>query len=820
MNEREEVVLDNGIVRAVFDLTTVGVSETYSVLGDGGATVVATSAPGASFSACTLACEDAGQHPANAGPVSSAGFTVARLNPDHRTREPLLSVAEAAPVRRFEYEEHELLTGPDHQKVRLRARSTAGDVLTRVVALHAGEPYFRVHNELELAGPVSLEFFWDRYAFAPGPDVDFTWLPLLKMDPSCVAADWSFKSPAAIIQKGGAALALVPDLSTFGNGDALRRCSHALDLDITERPHPIAAYGCVPSQPRYHSFFVHPEGLRQRIPDTVLSYTYYLIPFTDAPERQVYRDVVAFLWDRFGHRNLLEGHAAQQKSFQLWEKEAWYGYGNLLWYDAELNGQACGAYEASVFKFDQLAWFSPWFNNLFAALGQKAFSARTGDHVAAERAERTVRLALQAPRNGGAFAVGFYRDSDGYHWTPGSPSNFGYFRDAYHAFSMSWTGYLLLKWLGQYAPDDKEILDRCLGLGDFLVANQLESGFIPSFFNRDLSVRSNGQVTERAGLEDEVAESFIGQGYRITGDDVGLNRISAEPAACAVFLCELFKVSGKEQYLRAAIDAMDYIEGHILPENKWFDYETFYSCSRKPFGFYDQITGQHPQNNMATIQAAMAYLALHRATEQSKYLELGIRVLDYLSLTQQVWSHPLLEPNLIGGFTTQNTDAEWNDARQAYCALVYLDYFEVTDKLEYLERGIAALRASLAVAPYENWSHMGYGNEPGTFSSFHWGLGSGVAAIDMVYGSYGDVLVSVDGGWAYGVNGCTVTDVTTGQDRVDLVVISGIKWVTPLRLVFRDVPSGNYVVTINGRRVGEFPADELAAGIEWHFHRE
>ena len=61
-----------------------------------------------------------------------------------------------------------------------------------------------------------------------------------------------------------------------------------------------------------------------------------------------------------------------------------------------------------------------------------------------------------------------------------------------------------------------------------------------------------------------------------------------------------------------------------------------------------------------------------------------------------------MEPNLIGGFTAQNTDSEWSDARQAHCGLVYLDYFESTGRLEHLERGVAALRASLTVSRYEN----------------------------------------------------------------------------------------------------------------------
>ena len=37
-----------------------------------------------------------------------------------------------------------------------------------------------------------------------------------------------------------------------------------------------------------------------------------------------------------------------------------------------------------------------------------------------------------------------------------------------------------------------------------------------------------------------------------------------------------------------------------------------------------------------------------------------------------MWSHPLLSPKLLGGMTTQNTDAEWSDNRQSYLALTLL----------------------------------------------------------------------------------------------------------------------------------------------------
>ena len=63
-----------------------------------------------------------------------------------------------------------------------------------------------------------------------------------------------------------------------------------------------------------------------------------------------------------------------------------------------------------------------------------------------------------------------------------------------------------------------------------------------------------------------------------------------------------------------------------------------------------------------------------------------------------MWSHPSLTPNLLGGFTTQNTDAEWSDARQAVIAPALFAYYKALaarsqpGALQYLQRGVAALR--------------------------------------------------------------------------------------------------------------------------------
>ena len=87
---------------------------------------------------------------------------------------------------------------------------------------------------------------------------------------------------------------------------------------------------------------------------------------------------------------------------------------------------------------------------------------------------------------------------------------------------------------------------------------------------------------------------------------------------------------------------------------------------------FDERTGQWPANNLALGQTVAAYLAAYRATGEPRWLSGGQRLLDYLLLYQQCWTNPVLEnlsgpAMLLGGFTTQNSDAEWSDARQSQC---------------------------------------------------------------------------------------------------------------------------------------------------------
>jgi hypothetical protein len=211
---------------------------------------------------------------------------------------------------------------------------------------------------------------------------------------------------------------------------------------------------------------------------------------------------------------------------------------------------------------------------------------------------------------------------------------------------------------------------------------------------------------------------------------------------------------------------MDFIQREVLPRQRWFDFETFLSCARKDYDFFDHWTAQYPQNNLAEMQAPAAMLALYRATGKPAYLEGGTRMLDYLLLTQQVWNNPLFTPKLLGGFTTQNTDQEWSDARQGYAATLLEDFYEATGNFEYLERAIAAARSTLAVAPWENWAHVGLPDQPGALTGFHWGTGSAMTSIEMLSPKLGDALIDVSAQRGAGFDHCTITDVIVERNNI------------------------------------------------------
>jgi hypothetical protein len=561
------------------------------------------------------------------------------------------------------------------------------------------------------------------------------WSQNIKATKADLIPHWAFKSPAVILQQGRVLAAIVPRVDLL-TASSIRKAPPALDLDVTSQEHAWFSYGITPSKPTGHSYFRRDEDSRLDISAGVIQYEYWILASAQ-PERLGYRRVSRFLWERFGSPELKHSMDLQRNVrrpglflFEDWRKEAWMRYADEKYWEFDCGNARCGAVTSNRNPWGKWkdapkedAWFNSWFQNLRTAYGWYIYAQRTNNPEMKRKAEQILNLALRSPQHNGVFSTIYLHDTDTWLRDDGWAG----FPDDYHTFCMSWTGYWMLRWANDLVPARKaEVLAYLRPYADFLVRIQQPTGCIPSWFDEALQPRPE------------------------------FRDFNAETAGSALFLVEFAKAVSDSKYLTTAIQAQDFISREVLPRQRWYDFETFLSCARKPFDFYDPWTAQYPQNNLSQMQAVQAYLEIYRLTGWKQYLNRGEQLVDYLLLTQQVWNHPLFSPKLLGGTTTQNTDAEWSDARQCYLAPILLDYYNTTGRLDYLERAVAAARSGFAVAPWENWAHTGHVNEPGALTGFHWGTGSQMTSVEMMSGSLGDAFVNVARGHGVGFNACTL----------------------------------------------------------------
>ena len=519
----------------------------------------------------------------------------------------------------------------------------------------------------------------------------------------------------------------------------------ALDLDVTSSERPWFSCGLVATKPYGHSYFRRStdSGLADSSPTLEYAYSIFV---SVQPPKLGYQRMVRYLWDSVGHVQLLQSVDLQKNAkrpevelFDEWRQDAWLRYADEVYKDFSCGAKRCGTLASGRNPWGQWdkpapdAWFNSWFQTLRTAYGWYLYGRQTSNAAIKEKAETVLNLALTSPRQQGAFPTIYLLDDK--RWI--REDGWAGFPEDYHAFCMSWTAYWMLQWAKDLTPGRKdEILAFVKPYGDFLVKHQLASGVIPSWYDTNLSPRTE------------------------FGD------FNAETAGSALLLAELSEQTGEKVYLSSAIHAMDFVTQQVLPRQRWFDFETFKSCARKKFDFYDSWTAQYPQNNLSTIQAAQAYLKLSHLTGDRRYLQLGTQVLDYLLLTQQVWNNPAFSPQLVGGFTTQNTDAEWSDARQCYAAVLLWDYYKETGKQEYLERAVAAARSTFAVAPWENWAHTGHKDEHGAMTGFHWGTGSAMTSIEILSPSLGDAFIDVARKQGVGFNACSLKELSVNGPSI------------------------------------------------------
>lgn len=677
-----------------------------------------------------------------------------------------------------------------------------GRQVTRNVSIDGEHPFVHVSTTMTSPDSVSMDHFLATYSFVPDgrayksyQPLDFVFAPNLRPQPDEIIGDHVFRSPALMMQTGTRFAAVIPDVRTIDG--AARPIRAIADVQVETSSMPLMSFGLMNWIRRGHVYYAAADTIPGRVRSA--GFGYYVYVSATAEPRKGFRDVVRFLWSTVGHKEFLKATGPQAEPFASYIHKAWYEFVPRVALNVKYEGkdvtllrQARLAWSNSLPKAaDNDNWFNVWFNSLRTAYGMELYAQESGDDTLSREAVGNLNLELLAPRHGGIAPSIFYVDSLGGHWVADQAWGGIDSGRCYAMFHNAWTDYWLLQWI-DLRPDRKnEILKVAKEFGDFLLVHQEPSGVIPSWYQP-------GSLKPAPQLRDE----------------------NAETAGAALFLAELYRRTETKKYLEAAERAMEYIFRDILPERKWFDYETFFSCSRKPLSMFDSYTGQYPQNTLSMHQAAEACYELYRLTGRSLYKEHGTEIMDYLCLYQQVWSPEWLSCPLFGGFGVQNTDGEWSDSRQGYFAVTLMHYYELTGREEYFERGVAALRAmfSLFESPdsprtAENYAHGATDRLAGV-TGLHWGTGSSVVSIHLIRKLYGDAYVNVHDRWGAGIDGCRIPNVKVARSTISVTLLNNLTVSHSVRMTFDRCPEREYTIVVNGTNIGTFPSEELRKGIK------
>jgi hypothetical protein len=636
--------------------------------------------------------------------------------------------------------------------------------------LTSGTKWLHVLVEDKIKGKSVVEALESSYSFVPEGRIkgvlplDFCWVPNLRPKENYVIGDHAFRSPAVIVQKSRCLAALVPNLDVLSSN---RKMKTAIEFNLKPKGcfGPTFGYGFKEYKPVPHMFYQHDRDMTKQFKGETLTYGYYILADCEADPLDGFRQVLRFLWTMYAS-DYLKQLEPQILSFDEYARRAYNCMFKQhdIWREIDFEDKRIGGTIWQTYVGDPKEKMAPeiknhaWFNNLRVAYGMFHYGTKWGDKTLVEKACLMKNLVLAAPSERGIFSsvlsIGRWLIT----WTKGTKADENY--AFYHTADNAWTGYWMLQWY-EDIEQEKEILEKAKALGDFFIEAQLPSGAIPSW-----TTIKDDQIEPVAPLEE-----------------------SATTACPGFFLVELYKVTGNMKYLAAAEKAGEFIEKKIIPENKWFDSELYFTSCGKEGGLTDEYTGLSAQNSLSLWWATELFAALHDTTKRKDYLDIGVRLIDLLCLYQQVWNPPYLSIYAFGGFGAMNSDAEWNDARQSMFAIALMRYYNYTNEDEYFERGVAALRASFALmlipehkgttlkdfpgmTPMdygfisENYGHFGEDKYVPGSMHFDWGSGSSASTAAYVERKFGDIYVDSERQKAFGINGCVIEKVVVKEGKV------------------------------------------------------
>ncbi len=627
-----------------------------------------------------------------------------------------------------------------------------------------------------------------------------------------------FRSPAIIAAKGAATFVVVPDLGLCG---AVPANPWFMDLDAPAREFSL---GLGLTELIGHVHYHRKPGMTLGPGRVELGF--FIAAYRD--ENKVpnpWAEVTRFLWDRHARPLYAQGEpliVPMDRYVEHTYRWAFHTWKEPVWQQFKLGGKQVGSpcfivnvtespnYPGEVNLREFLSiWNQAWFSSLRAASGLWRYAARTDDAELRRKAGLTKEFSLAAPFDDGLFPSVYgtgmttveiegreYARSKG--WKTGRwmnsnrvPWERGVTPDWYHVLDASWTALLMLRWHEELEADPR-LVEYAQTYARTLLALQDEAGFFPAWLHPETHEPS--EVLAQSP-ETSMSVTFL---LKVAESHARAGR-QPEAARCQ----------------KAALRAMDAVIAGPVPEGRWEDFETYWSCC--PWGREEFLgrriprNAMHKQCNFSMFWTAEALLAAYRATGEQRYLDWGRRTLDELSMTQQVWQPPFIHIPALGGFGVMNFDGEWNDSRQCLFAELFMDYYRVTGDPRLFERGVAALKAAFVMmycpenpqvkqlwersypffgpADYgftmENYAHGGEtwpdGGGMGEFTIYTWGNGAAAEARNRIRDHYGDAFVDRVNGRGFGIDSIAV------EKRGDAFVLRDLAGVPrDVRVVFED----------------------------------
>lgn len=597
---------------------------------------------------------------------------------------------------------------------------------------------------------------------------EFCWAPHLAPEDGYCIDQHAFRCPAMLASDGGQLLAVLPDL------EVLKQSNNRWYMDINA-PDGTMSLGVAECEVPHHVLFRHKSG--NMFPAGEFKFAFYLYQSKKTEDLDnPFRFVLDFFWKKEGEALFAQGapeHAPLLRYCERTYQWAFRNWENVVWQSFAVGNTTVGA-PAFIVNYTQSqnypgiptwrerlsVWNQAWFSSLRSASGLYRYACLTGDEELKEKALQTKEMALHMPQteeglfysvvatemepqntekgivwNSAGWSTRFYGNSNR------NPVTDDIAESPFHLLDMSITATYMLRWYRELEQDPR-LLAYAKRYAEGLLGYQDSDGFFPAWITQEGEVLTQLQK-------------------------------SPETSASVTFLTELYRVTGEERWLNAAVRAMQAVMATIVPEGRWEDFETFWSCcrwGREYLGKKIKRNAMHKQCNLSMFWTAEAMLQLYMETGETGWLKQGQRILDEMLMTQAVWQPPFMNVPFFGGFGVMNSDGEWLDARQSLFAETIIQYGIALKQPEYIQRGIAALRASFVMMycpenphvkqewekrwPFfgeedygftmENYGHDGIIDENytgiGEFTIYDWGNGAASEAYLRIFQKYADIL--------------------------------------------------------------------------------